>query len=213
MIFRLTVGVSPLTYSRPIFMAESLSPTTYTQWQGLFILMLSWVDIFMKKSQIQTQTQIHQRPHSLTESYININSNVAFSSDKIWVCDWTSKTPVNYRLRFVCNLAIQWQNDCLTVSYGNWKCILWCIYLFICDFTFSFNTVQVISRRVVGRAEETSTYSSSGFCTVNCRPTASNYQLSHCGVYKIVTRPSFSVTRWHKVNVGKWTFCHCPKVT
>ena len=24
---------------------------------------------------------------------------------------------------------------------------------------------------------ETSTYSSSGFCTVNCRPTASNYQL------------------------------------
>ena len=40
-------------------------------------------------------------------------------------------------------------------------------------------TVQVISRRVVGRAEETSTYSSLGFCTVNCRPTASNYQLSH----------------------------------
>ena len=36
----------------------------------------------------------------------------------------------------------------------------------------TFNTVQVISRRVVGRAEETSTYSSLGFCTVNCRPTA-----------------------------------------
>ena len=32
---------------------------------------------------------------------------------------------------------------------------------------------------VVGRAEETSTYSSLGFCTVNCRATASNYQLSH----------------------------------
>ena len=46
-------------------------------------------------------------------------------------------------------------------------------------FYVAFNTVQVISRRVVGRAEETSTYSSSGFCTVNCRPTASNYQLSH----------------------------------
>ena len=30
-----------------------------------------------------------------------------------------------------------------------------------------------------GRAEETSTYSLSGFCTVNCRPTTSNYQLSH----------------------------------
>ena len=46
-------------------------------------------------------------------------------------------------------------------------------------FYVTFNTVQVISRRVVGRAEETSTYSSLGFCTVNCRPTASNYQLSH----------------------------------
>ena len=50
------------------------------------------------------------------------------------------------------------------------------IYL---GFYIAFNTVQVISRRVVGRAEETSTYSLSGFCTVNCRPTASNYQLSH----------------------------------
>ena len=50
------------------------------------------------------------------------------------------------------------------------------IYL---GFYVAFNTVQVISRRVVGRAEETSTYSSSGFCTVNCRPTASNYKLSH----------------------------------
>ena len=55
------------------------------------------------------------------------------------------------------------------------------IYL---GFYVTFNTVQVISRRVVGRAEETSTHSSLGFCTVNCRPTASNYQLSHlrpCG--------------------------------
>ena len=53
------------------------------------------------------------------------------------------------------------------------------IYLFTyLGFYVAFNTVQVISRRVVGRAEETSTYSSSGFCTVNCRPTASNYQLS-----------------------------------
>ena len=50
------------------------------------------------------------------------------------------------------------------------------IYL---GFYVAFNTVQVISRWVVGRAEETSTYSSSGFCTVNCPPTASNYQLSH----------------------------------
>ena len=58
---------------------------------------------------------------------------------------------------------------------GNWKAYVF-IYL---GFYVTFNTIQVISRRVVGRAEETSTYSSLGFCTVNCRPTASNYQLSH----------------------------------
>ena len=45
------------------------------------------------------------------------------------------------------------------------------IYL---GFYVAFNTVQIISQRVVGKAEETSTYSSLGFCTVNCRPTASN---------------------------------------
>ena len=60
-------------------------------------------------------------------------------------------------------------------------------YLFIyLGFYVAFNTVQVISQRVVGRAEETSTYSSSGLCTVNCRPTVSNYQLSNlrpCWVY------------------------------
>ena len=54
------------------------------------------------------------------------------------------------------------------------------IFLFIyLGLYVAFKTVQVISRGVVGRAEETSTYSSLGFCTVNCRPTASNYQLSH----------------------------------
>ena len=45
------------------------------------------------------------------------------------------------------------------------------IYL---GFYVAFNTIQVI----VGRAEETSTYSLLGFCTVNCRPMASN-KLSH----------------------------------
>ena len=58
-----------------------------------------------------------------------------------------------------------------------------CYYYYL-GFNVAFNTVQVISRWVVGRAEETSTLSSLGFCTVNCRPTASNYQLSHlspCG--------------------------------
>ena len=50
------------------------------------------------------------------------------------------------------------------------------MYLFwvLCRFSTLYR-----SRRVVGRAEETSTYSSSGFCTVNCQPTASNYRLSY----------------------------------
>ena len=56
------------------------------------------------------------------------------------------------------------------------KGTLWFIYL---GFYIAFHTAQVISRQVVGRAEKTSTYSLSGFGTVNCRPTASNYQLSH----------------------------------
>ena len=55
-------------------------------------------------------------------------------------------------------------------------CPLNLIYL---GFYVTFDPVQVISRWVVGRAEETSTYSWSRFCTVNCQPTASNYQLSH----------------------------------
>ena len=50
------------------------------------------------------------------------------------------------------------------------------IYL---GFYVTFNTVQVISGRVVLWAEETSTYSWSRFCTVNCRASVSNYQLSH----------------------------------
>ena len=54
------------------------------------------------------------------------------------------------------------------------------LYFFMyLGFYVAFITVQVKSLRVVGRAEETSTYSSSGFCTVNCPPTESNYQLSH----------------------------------
>ena len=60
------------------------------------------------------------------------------------------------------------------------------IYL---GFYVAFNTVQVISRWVVGRAEETSTYSSSGFCTVPAFPLEAMPQrwearvlpLCHCG--------------------------------
>ena len=51
------------------------------------------------------------------------------------------------------------------------------IYLFGV-FYVAFNTVQVISRRVVLWAEETSTYSWSRFCTVNCWALVSNYGLS-----------------------------------
>ena len=75
-----------------------------------------------------------------------------------------------------------WKNPQIWVeSHGSANiCKLGLAPIFIyLGFYVAFNTVQVISRQVVGRAEETSTYSSSGFCTVNCRPTASNYQLSH----------------------------------
>ena len=56
--------------------------------------------------------------------------------------------------------------------------------VYICSFLYlgfyvAFNTVQVISRLIVGRAEETSTYSLLGLCIVTCRPAASNYQFSH----------------------------------
>ena len=64
---------------------------------------------------------------------------------------------------------------CIMYAY-----IITYVWIFIyLEFYVAFNTVQVISQRVFGRAEETSTYSLSGSCTVNCRPTASNYQLSH----------------------------------
>ena len=69
----------------------------------------------------------------------------------------------------------QWQgeNERSKVKYLD---LVLFIYL---GFYVAFNTVQVISRRVVGRAEETNTYSWSRFCTVNCGPMANNYQLSH----------------------------------
>ena len=65
-----------------------------------------------------------------------------------------------------------------TASIGKASSCLPLNFIYL-GFYVAFNTVQVISWRVVGRAEETSTYSSLGFCTVNCRPMASNYQLSH----------------------------------
>ena len=58
-----------------------------------------------------------------------------------------------------------------TFIYTFWtKCkLLVCLFVYL-GFYVAFNTVQVISQQVVGRAEETSTYSWLGFCTVNCRP-------------------------------------------
>ena len=55
----------------------------------------------------------------------------------------------------------------------------WCCEFIYLGFYVAFNTIQVISRWIVGGAEETSTYCSLGICTVNCRTTTSNYQLSH----------------------------------
>ena len=53
------------------------------------------------------------------------------------------------------------QCNLLPLNAGSCQVHLFGVYV-------AFNTVQVISQRVVGRAEETSTYSSSRFCTVNC---------------------------------------------
>ena len=55
-----------------------------------------------------------------------------------------------------------------------------------------FQHCKVISRRVVGRAEETSTYSLLGFCTVNCRPTASNWFYLHSFCKYIVNKANIS---------------------
>ena len=77
------------------------------------------------------------------------------------------------------------------------------IYL---GFYVAFNTVQVISRRVVGRAEETSTQSLLGFCTVNCRPMASNYQLSHFRLWR-GSNPGLRGGRrecYHSATVAPW---------
>ena len=78
------------------------------------------------------------------------------------------------------------------------------IYL---GFYVVFNTVQVISQWVVRRAEETSTYSLLGFCTVNCRPTASNYQLSHLRPCR-EPNPSLRGGRrecYHSATVAPWS--------
>ena len=63
--------------------------------------------------------------------------------------------------------------SCSNLCHNIWQVIY--LFGFLCRFQHFTGHIMTGS----GRAEETSTYSSSGFCTVNCRPTASNYQLSH----------------------------------
>ena len=64
---------------------------------------------------------------------------------------------------------------------------------FIClEFYVALITVRVKSRPVVVWAEKTSTYSWSRFCTVNCRPSVSKYQLSQIGS-RVLTR---RLQRW-----------------
>ena len=54
--------------------------------------------------------------------------------------------------------------DALNLAFSQTKVLKWFLINLICPFIYfgfyiAFNTVQVISRRVVGRAEESSTYS------------------------------------------------------
>ena len=66
-------------------------------------------------------------------------------------------------------------------------------------FHITFRTVQVTSGLVVLWAEDTSMYSWSRFCTVNCRPSVSNYQLSH--IRSWVWTADF--------RGGKWVYYQC----
>ena len=122
----------------------------------------------------------------------------------------------------------------MIVSMRRWiSCYGTCLFVYL-GFYVAFNTVQVISRRVVGRAEEISTYSSSGFCTADQRQATTSFPTyGHDGdrtpaaevggesvtttvpehvvhnVHKAVTRSCFGVTRQHRASVGKWMLRHC----
>ena len=103
-----------------------------------------------------------------SNSYNNIVQVAFFYSEILYKLQLVQ--PILYELQLVqtactsCNLYRLLVQDALFIYLG---------------FYVAFNTVQVISRWVVRMAEETSTYSLLGFCTVNCQPTPSNYQLSH----------------------------------
>ena len=127
---------------------------------------------------------------SVTLFILKINSNAdviassfeksLFVDDFSITCSSRNMASIERQLQLCLNKVEKWADE---NSFKFFKtksvCMHFCNKRFYLGFYVAFNTVQVISRRVVGRAEETSTYSSLGFCTVNCRPTASNYQLSH----------------------------------
>ena len=75
-------------------------------------------------------------------------------------------------------IFMQRRKKILQVAFTDKVCMYGNLFIYL-GFYIAFNTVQVISRPVVERAEETSTYSLLGLCTVNWGPTATNYQLSH----------------------------------
>ena len=89
-------------------------------------------------------------------------------------------------------------------------CLVYIFILFIYYFIWGFTS---LSQWVVGRGEETSVYSSSGFCTVNCRPMASNYQLSYLRPClepnpseSVITLPPWNLHIYERL----WTSCIPP---
>ena len=80
---------------------------------------------------------------------IDINSKKQYNSDKDILKDCASIYSKLYTSIFLFGILRCFQHCTGHITTGSWK----------------------------GRG--TSTYSSLGFCTVNCQPTASNYQLSH----------------------------------
>ena len=114
---------------------------------------------------------------------MNPNTNVAFKclGERIHLfCTWHTTQAWQVAELLWMMSQLKQRSTQLLVVLMCYQCVvklekLLFIYL---GFYVAFNTVQVISQRVVGKAGETSTYSSLGFCTVHCRPTASNYQPS-----------------------------------
>ena len=97
--------------------------------------------------------------------YVAFNSQGHIATGSLQVEETSAYCTVNHQA-----LASNYQlsNMKRPARDSNWRLHrLVCLFIYL-GFYVAFNTVQVISRRVVGRAEETSTYNSLGLCTVNC---------------------------------------------